>query len=109
MKMHTCFVGCLECWCTFDELGELWVVEIDLIEEKYRKVFKFGDVDASHEVLQIFANPFESKIHESGEDRTFWWRETSDFRVRMRSGGSEFKIKCFEAGQCGEASDHRLG
>ena len=109
MKLHTGLIGCLECWCTLDELGELWIVEIDLVEENYIKVFEFGDVDASHEVLQIFASPFETKIHESGEDRMFWWRDTSDFPIRMGSRGSEFKVKFFEAGQCGEASDHRLG
>ena len=60
-----------ECWCTIDELGESWAVEIDLIEERYIRVDESRGVDTGHEVLQIFGNAFEMKSVESGKDKAF--------------------------------------
>jgi len=63
-------IAILEYWCTTDELGESWAVKIDLIEG-YIQVTEVRDVDEGHEVPKIFDNPFEMKVYESGDDRTF--------------------------------------
>jgi hypothetical protein len=87
----------------------LWCVEYDIIEESYLKVIESRNIDAGHKVLQIFAVPLEGKICESGKGRACRGRWNLGFRVRERSGGLELKQKRFEAGQCGEGGDHRVG
>jgi hypothetical protein len=49
IKADLCFIACPECWCTINELSELWAVKINLIEEIYIQVSEFRGVDASHE------------------------------------------------------------
>jgi len=39
------------CLYTTDELGELWAVKIDLIEEGYTRVMELRDIDEGHDVL----------------------------------------------------------
>jgi hypothetical protein len=51
---------------------------------------------ASHEVVQVLANPFESQRDESGKDRARRRRRTSAFLVRVRSRGSEIKGKVIQ-------------
>ena len=66
-------------------------------------------IDASHEVLQVFTDPFEPKTGENGEDSAFLGRWTSASLIRVRLRGLEFKGKYAKAVQYGEASDDRLG
>jgi hypothetical protein len=54
MKEHACFTECLECRRATDEFGEVWSIEIDLIEESYIQAVESRGIDAGHEVLQIF-------------------------------------------------------
>ena len=51
-----------------DESGQLWCVEYDIIEKVYSQVVELRRIDAGHEVVQIFADPLELKICETGED-----------------------------------------
>ena len=51
MEFHLCLIGGPECWCTFDELGKLWSVKVNLIEESYTKIIELGGVNAGHEIL----------------------------------------------------------
>ena len=71
IELYMCFIECPECWWTINELGELWEVKIDLIEESYTQGIEFWGIDEGHEVLYVFDNPFKTKIMESGDDRTF--------------------------------------
>ena len=71
IEFYMCLIECPEFWCTIDELGDLWEVKIDLIEENYIQALESRCVDEDHKVLYIFDNPFEMKITESGDDRTF--------------------------------------
>jgi hypothetical protein len=40
-----------------------------MIEEDYREVIESRDIDAGHEVIQVFVGPFEFKTSEGGKDR----------------------------------------
>ena len=51
IEYHICFIRCPECWCTINELGELWGVKIDLIEESYVHWVELRSVDAGYKVL----------------------------------------------------------
>jgi len=42
---------CLEHWRATDELGELWSVERELIEERDMQVIESRSIDPCHEVL----------------------------------------------------------
>jgi hypothetical protein len=90
-------------------LGKLGAVEIDLIEENYVQVAESRGIDAGHNVIQIFTDSSELKMHESGKDRACRRRRSLSFPIRVRLGGLESKGKSFEAGQRGEAGDHHLG
>ena len=50
-EKQMCLAGCPEIWCKINELGELWEVEIDLIEESYIQGTELRCVDEGHEVL----------------------------------------------------------
>jgi hypothetical protein len=50
-------------------LSEEWSIEIDLIEESYIRAVESMGIDAGHEVLQIFADPFKPESRKSREDR----------------------------------------
>src|SRR5450631_649322 len=109
MKDETRLIVCPECWRATDELIEFWGVEVKIIKERDRQPVESRGVDPGQKVLQVFVDPFEPKLRESGKDRASWRRWTSAFLVRTRLRGVELKGKSFEAGQQGEASDHRLG
>jgi hypothetical protein len=85
-----CFIVCFELWGATDEMGELRVVERELIEESYVRVVKQRSIDAGHSDVQIFADPFESETGESWMDKACMWtrRRTS---VVARSRRLEFK------------------
>ncbi len=51
IELHMCLIACPEFWCTIDELGESWVVKIDLIEENYIQMIELRGVEAGHEIL----------------------------------------------------------
>jgi hypothetical protein len=88
-------------------LVEFWV---DVrIKERCIQLAELRGIDPGHEFLQVFVHPFEPKIRESGEDRANWRKWMSRFEVGKRMKGWEFKFKCFEAGQHGKGSGHRLG
>ena len=78
-----CFIECLEYWCTTNELGKLWAVEINLIEENYLYLGNLRGVDAGHKFLYIFSKASETDMVKSGEDRVFWWRKTSAFLLSI--------------------------
>jgi hypothetical protein len=111
MKDETRLIVFPECWRATDELVEFWGVEVNIIEERDLQQVESRGIDPGHKVLQVFVDPFEPKLGESGKDRyrASWRRWTSAFLVRTRLRGVESKDKSFEAGQQGEASDHRLG
>jgi hypothetical protein len=92
-----------------DKSGELWCDEYDIIEEGYIQIAELRGINAGHEDLQVFGTPLERKMAENREGRTYRGRRTLAFLVRERSSKSKLKAKLFKAGQCGEASDHRLG
>ena len=66
------FVECLKSRCTPRELGELWNVGYKLPEEGYHPdgVEQRG-IDPCHVALQMFADAFELRPSESGEDGGF--------------------------------------
>ena len=68
MKGYPCFIGCLECRRATDASGKEWSIETDLIEESYIQAAESRGIDAGHEVLQIFAEPFKPKRRKSRED-----------------------------------------
>jgi hypothetical protein len=109
MKDETRLIVFPECWRATDELVEFWSGEVNIVEERDRQQVESRGIDPGHKVLQVFVDPFERKPRESGKDRASWRRWTSCFLVRTRLRGVEAKAKVFEAGQQGEASDHRLG
>jgi hypothetical protein len=80
-----------------------------LIEEDYIKTGESRGFDAGHEVVQVFADPFELKLYEDREDEGFRSRRTSAGHVRERLRRLETNAKGIEAGQGREGSDHRLG
>jgi len=51
IELHMCLIACPDCWCTTHELGESWVVKIDLIEENYIQMIELRGVEAGHEIL----------------------------------------------------------
>jgi len=57
--------------------------------------------DAGHEVLQVFAGPFEPETRESEKDRAYRWGRKAIFRVGARSRRFEIKPEFFEAVRCG--------
>jgi hypothetical protein len=79
-----CFIECLKPCRAPHELGELWNVEYELMEEGYPDGVKQRGIDPGHEVLQVFADPLELKTSESGEDGACWRRWTSAFLVGAR-------------------------
>src|SRR6266849_2903147 len=64
---HMRFVVSPELWCTTYEPGELWSVEKELMEEGYRQGVDLWGIDLGNEVLQIFADPLEHQLGESGK------------------------------------------
>jgi len=46
------------CYAT-DELGELWSVEYELMEEGYGQLTELRGINSGHEILRIFADPSE--------------------------------------------------
>jgi hypothetical protein len=67
-KNHTRFIVSLEPWCTIDEPGELWSMEKELMEEGYRQGLELRGIDLGNEVLQVFVDPLECQLGESGEE-----------------------------------------
>jgi hypothetical protein len=65
-----------------DELDKMWGVGMYLLQESYGYVVQSRGIDPRYEVLQVFANPFETKSSEMGEDRACDRRRTSAFSVR---------------------------
>ena len=59
---------CSQRWSSTDELGELWCVEYDLIEEGHTHFVELKGIDTGQDHLQIFAGTFESNFGETGED-----------------------------------------
>jgi hypothetical protein len=53
-----------------------------MIEKFYIQFFEQRGIDAEHEVVQVFANPFESNLYENGEDDASRGRRTSPQLVR---------------------------
>ena len=51
IELHMCFIECPERWGTVNELGELWAVKIDLIEENRLHGIELRGVDEGQEVL----------------------------------------------------------
>jgi hypothetical protein len=72
-------------------------------------VVKLRDIYPGHEILQVSAEPFESKCKESGLDRACRQTQTLAIPVGIEISPSEFQVEHFEAGQRGNASDHHLG
>src|SRR6266852_4757399 len=104
-------ITCPKCrHATDDELAEFWGLEFR-IKERCIQPAELRGIDPGHKFLQVFVRPVEPKIRESGEDRANRRKWTSGFEFGMRIIGSEleFKFKCFEAGQHGKGSGHRLG
>ena len=91
-----------------DKSGELWCDEYDIIEEGYIQASESRGINTGHEDLQVFTTPSERKIVENREGSAYRGRRTLAFLVRERSRKSKFKAKSFKAGQCGDASGHRL-
>jgi hypothetical protein len=61
------FVVSLELGCTAHEPGELRSVEKELVEEGYGQGVELWGIDLGNEVLQVFADPLECQLGESGE------------------------------------------
>jgi hypothetical protein len=77
--------GCgevLQCWWATDEFGELWCVKYDIIEEGYSQGVELRGINEGHNDLQVFANPFETQLCESGEDSACLGRQMSACPVR---------------------------
>jgi hypothetical protein len=90
-------------------LDQSWCVEYDITEEDYNQFVELMSIDVGHDVVHVFAVPFERKTSESGEDGACPRRRASASLVRARQKGLESECKFIEAGQRGEGSDHRLG
>ena len=56
-------------WYARDELGELDCVECDSIEKDYLQHAELRGIDVGHEIVQVFADPFEQQLCENGKDR----------------------------------------
>src|SRR6266705_741816 len=109
MKSHPCFIGWFQAWSAIDKLDKLWCVEYGFIEDVYRQAVKLRGIYLGHEILQVSVGPTEIKYKESGLDGACRQTRTSAFPVGEEMRPFELKEKLFEADQCGNASDHRLG
>ena len=69
MKCDIALLQCHQRWLLANELEELWCVEYDLIEKRYFHIFDSRGIDPGQDLLQIFADAFESNFSETGEDR----------------------------------------
>jgi hypothetical protein len=87
---------CLQRRCATDELDELWRVEYDLIEEGYFQFAKSRGIDASHEILQVFAGPFEPKFCEYGEDERVGGGGRRSGRDRGDWNSSQSSLRLFK-------------
>ena len=66
----------------------MWCVRYDLIEEGYNtKGGELRGIDAGHDVLQVFADPFKHQLCENGENRTSQWRRAFALPVIERLRG----------------------
>jgi hypothetical protein len=63
-----CVIECLKSCRAPHELSELWNVEYELTEKGYPYKVKQRGIDPGHEVLQVFADPFEHQTSESGKN-----------------------------------------
>jgi hypothetical protein len=92
-----CFIKSLKPCRTPCELGELWKVEYEVVEEVYPDGVKQRDIDPGHEVLQVFADSFELNTSESREDGAIQ-RRMPAFRAGARKTGFESNGKVLEVG-----------
>jgi hypothetical protein len=60
----------------------MWGVGVYLMEEIYEQIVESRGIDPGYEVVQVFADPFEPKTSEIGEDRVCHRMRTSAFPVR---------------------------
>jgi hypothetical protein len=81
-------------------------VEADIIDELCQEPIESRSIDPGHKFLQVCFDTMKQEKAERGKDGTCGSRQTLAFAV---GGRYEFELKSFEAGQDGEASDHRLG
>ena len=86
---------------------ELWNIEHKVHEEMYFEPVEFGGIDSGNEVFQVFADPFENKSGECGEDGACERRQA--YLVGTGSRGSESDLKQLETGQRGQTSGHCVG
>ena len=98
-----------EFWRATDELGQLWGADYQLMEVDYIQLVEQRGIDLGLEDLQIFGSSFETRHSENREEGACLWRRTSAVPVGATWRGFELNDECFEAGQHGEAGDHRLG
>ena len=77
--------GWLDIWCASDELGELWSVEYELMEEHYMYDVQSRRIDSGDEDLRVFTGPFKPKINEGEGDRTRGRMWTPGLQERARS------------------------
>ena len=75
---------CLKLWCATDEMGKLWSVEYELMEEVYLQGVEERGIDPRHEILQIFADAKKYEMSESREDGVCGGMRMSAFPVRAR-------------------------
>jgi len=108
-KDHRCLVGCIEPFCTTEELENVGGMKYQLIEECYCDSIEERDVDLGHKILQILADAMKSTRDERGKDNTCERRRTSACPIGSGLRGMEPKVNCLERCQCGQASYHRLG
>ena len=62
-----------------DEVGEVWDIKDDLIEEDYVEGVEYRSVDLRDNDLQVFANANKAKQLESREDMAYRGRWSSGF------------------------------
>jgi hypothetical protein len=86
------FSECLRIRCTTDELGEMWSVNKEQLEEDYREVIESRDIDAGHEFIQVFAAALEFETSEGGKDKACWRGQMSGgARERGFMQGTDFQ------------------
>ena len=61
---------------------ESWNMEHEVHEEMHFEQDEFGGIDSGNEVFQVFANPFETKVGECGEESARWWRQVYSVGAR---------------------------
>ena len=66
IKDNTGSFGCFQHRRAGDESDQLRYVEHDIIEEGYIQFVESRGIDAGHEIVQVFAVPFEVEICENG-------------------------------------------